>query len=861
MKPTAAGATDRARELHAAAVLDSDHGRPAVAVRRLRSGLALLSKAEPATGPVADAQAAEEVRARLLMSLAWAESERGRVELGLHLLDQAEAVVAEHQRAVLHAQRALLLKRQGRNDIALGWYDSAVTLLREDEHPLDLVKVLNNRSIALLEAGRVRAARADLQRCAEVARRQGFELHVAMSRVNLGCIDVVAGDLTSALRRFAQSRADYERIAPGRLPILAVEHARGLMAAGLFTDADRELATAVALAARQNLSHTHADALHARAEAALLAGRFDDAVAWARQARSRFVGRANERRAAVLSLLQLRAEAEAARTAGGDGAGGDDAASVLRSVADRARRLAPRLGLLGLPEDQRVAGLIAARALIAAGRTAAARQLLVRHGTSGRSDRFDTRLIRKHVLAELAFAEDRPGDAFRQLQSGLESVHRYRAQFGSFDLQTSTSAHGRELARTGLAHATRNGTPASVYRWSERSRAQALLLSPVRPPDDQALATALEELRQTQYTLRSHELAGRETGNLRSRVHALRQLIREHHWSAPALSPATSPVIAPLGQVRAELGGAALVSYLQDGDLLRALVVVADFARLVTLGPYSEVAELTRRLRADLDAQAGRVLPARLATAVDTATRLDGSRLGALLLDPLLPHVGDRPLIVVPTGVLATVAWSALPSGAGRPITVAPSATSWIRARQRSALESKVVLVAGPGNDRGAAEVQAIAGLYREAVVLTGSSATPAATLAACEKASLIHLAAHGHHQLENPLFSSLDLTGGPLFGYDIHDLNPAATVVLSACDLGLADVRPGDEPLGMSTAFLAAGASTVIASVARVADRTAMDIMVRCHRQLLDGKPPAAALAAASPAGGHSPFTCLGAG
>jgi hypothetical protein len=40
--------------------------------------------------------------------------------------------------------------------------------------------------------------------------------------------------------------------------------------------------------------------------------------------------------------------------------------------------------------------------------------------------------------------------------------------------------------------------------------------------------------------------------------------------------------------------------------------------------------------------------------------------------------------------------------------------------------------------------------------------------------------------------------------------------VVLSSCDLGLADVRPGDETFGMVTALLTAGAGTVVASVAR---------------------------------------------
>jgi CHAT domain-containing protein len=284
-------------------------------------------------------------------------------------------------------------------------------------------------------------------------------------------------------------------------------------------------------------------------------------------------------------------------------------------------------------------------------------------------------------------------------------------------------------------------------------------------------------------------------------------------------------------------------------------------------------------LRADLDAQAGRALLSRLAESLKTATRNDTGRLGAVALDPLLPWIEDRPLIVVPTGALVTVPWSALAACAGRPITVAPSATTWHSSRQRlrSSGGSGVLLVAGPGNERGEAEVREIADLYSAATalpghaatvlavdaptVLTGDAATPAATLAGLGTASVVHLAAHGHHQAENALFSRLDLAGGSLFGYDLQGIDPPRTVVLSSCDLGLSDVRPGDETLGLSTALLAAGASTVIASVARIADHTAMEIMVRYHENALAGQAPAAALAAAvSSPDLAAGFICLGA-
>ena len=83
--------------------------------------------------------------------------------------------------------------------------------------------------------------------------------------------------------------------------------------------------------------------------------------------------------------------------------------------------------------------------------------------------------------------------------------------------------------------------------------------------------------------------------------------------------------------------------------------------------------------------------------------------------------------------------------------------------------------------------------------------------------------------------------------------------VVLSCCDLGLTDTRPGDETLGMVTALLSTGSATVIANVARVADDTAAGTMISYHRAIAAGRRPAAALAQAVQ--DTTGFVCFGAG
>jgi CHAT domain-containing protein len=317
--------------------------------------------------------------------------------------------------------------------------------------------------------------------------------------------------------------------------------------------------------------------------------------------------------------------------------------------------------------------------------------------------------------------------------------------------------------------------------------------------------------------------------------------------------------------VRAALDGQAMVVYLRSGSGLAALVLTAAAGRLVPLGPVAKAERAVLALRADLDAQAGRELPARLAAAVATATRRDAAALAGTVLGPVLPLLADRDLVVVPTGLLATVPWAVLPCCDSRPVTVAPSASTWLAARTRIAADpltqgGRVVLAAGPGNRHAPAEIAAIAALHPGAQVLTGMNATPVSVLAGMDRAALAHIAAHGEHQPDNALFSALELYNGQLIGHEVGQIAAPATVVLSSCDLGLADVRAGDETLGMTTALLAAGAGTVISSVTRVGDDASMDAMTALHRALARGMPAAGALASAL-AGQGTGFVCFGAG
>ena len=95
-------------------------------------------------------------------------------------------------------------------------------------------------------------------------------------------------------------------------------------------------------------------------------------------------------------------------------------------------------------------------------------------------------------------------------------------------------------------------------------------------------------------------------------------------------------------------------------------------------------------------------------------------------------------------------------------------------------------LVAGPNVERAEEEVARSAAAWPRATVLTGAVPSPIRVAALANKVDVLHLAGHGRHPGDNPLFSAVDLADGPWFGYDIDQLeHTPGTIVLSSCELG----------------------------------------------------------------------------
>ncbi|WP_086669071.1 CHAT domain-containing protein [Lentzea kentuckyensis] len=825
---------ERARRLREEGSLLTNSGRPGAGARKLRAALRLLNWS-PEVSP--DALTHRVVTSHVLISLGLAEAELGDTARGLATLDAADHVVTEHDRPILWQQRALVLHRAGRVTEALRQLDAAVPRLIRDGEPFPLTSALLTRVSIGLGVGRTGRAREDLRVCGEIAAREGFALTEAKVAHALGYCAVLDGDIPAALRSFEEAASGYGQHGPGYLPVLAMDKARALLSAGLAGEAGRELDSAFAMFTTDRFSVDYAWAELTRAQAALATGQPGTARDWAMRAGRRFRRHGDHAWAAIADLTAMRS-----RLAAGGPA---------TQIAARCGQLAVRLRALGLKHDAELADLLAARALLEAGRPVAA--------VAGRGGPVEVRLLRRLVRA----GQLEPGPALRELRSGLDLLQAQRSRWGSTELRAALATTGAELAVRGLDVALASGSPRLVFSWTERCRAQSFRLTPVQPPADPVAREALAELRQLSHNLREVQVRGGRDPATRARCADLERLIRQRTWQWEGGGAARRVVSATEVQAQLAETDQVMVSFFDRAGHLFALVVDRSRMRLVPLGGTGVVVETVVRLLNDLDVLCGRRLPARLEAAVAASIDDNVRSLSAAVVAPLSDLLGGRDVVVVPTKHISALPWGLLPEFRGRPVTVALSASTWSFGRQAArAPRQGALLASGPRLHHAEKEIIGIGAIHPAARCLTRDTATVEAVLEALDGVDVAHLVAHGHHEPDNVLFSCLDLADGPLMAYDLARLKVAPRhVVLSACDVGQATVRAGDEALGFTAALLHSGTSSVIASVARVPDDLVVDVMSAYHRALTAGAAPARALADASPAASRIPLVCFGAG
>ncbi len=784
-------------------------------------------------------------RRRLALDLAG----RGAISDATLELDRAGAALDAHEQARSEVFRVAVLWYGGTTTVPLEPTDRAAATLRRLGDRFWEAQLLRNRGGLLAERGDITAAERDLVR----ARQLFIDLDTPAAASAIECelarVALIRGDLPECLARLdAVERHD---VPPPTAAELALIRAQAAATGRLRAESLAALEQAQTLWARASRDD-HVGRLEA-IRLTLLAGDARAAHELALRTKRSFAAQHREVSAARATGLALVA--------------GIAAGVTRRADLRTAQRGAATLAAAGWRGDAERIGLTIARAAIElgslalAGRELTACTMLRRRGPI--ADRIETR----HVEALLLQAQGDHAGAQRAARQGLVMLERYRETLGASDLRAAASEIGVELAQLGLTIALAGADTVAALRWAERLRGSAMRLPPVIPPNDPELREHEIDLRRINTAIQRERRAGRASRTLRTRQAALEESIRRR--ARHAVGSGGGTIGEPSRrELATALRGAGLVELIELDGTLTALTLVGSRLTRHELGPLGPVKEQLEWLRFALTRLAGRQQTRQQLDATMAGARASAQALDRQLVEPLTDAIGDRDMVLVPTGALHGIPWSALPSMRGRPLVIAPSAATWLSLQRRSRRRRvKVVSVAGPRLRHARAEAAAVGALYGSATILDRQEATAAAVTRALSGATVAHLACHGHFRSDSPLFSSLQLADGPLNVYELQRLSRAPElIVLSACDLAVSDARPGDELLGFAAALIGMGSRTVIASVVPVPDAATKRLMAAFHRQLVTGRSPAVALAEAQATLGPARsalagFVCLGAG
>lgn len=259
------------------------------------------------------------------------------------------------------------------------------------------------------------------------------------------------------------------------------------------------------------------------------------------------------------------------------------------------------------------------------------------------------------------------------------------------------------------------------------------------------------------------------------------------------------------------------------------------------------------------------------------------------LYTTLIAPGGDRLekakyLVIVPDGCLFEIpfevllekdidegaGWSGMPFLArSKSLLYAPSASVFAGLREKKRMKKYDIDIVAAGDPdysylgedgerslrplpNTRAEVEGIGSLFKgdRRIILTGAAASEAAIKKNITEnpSRMIHIAAHGLIDPVTPAASSIALSASPGDGEDgfLHTLEIIALpvesrlVVLSACETATGRVSRGEGVVGLSRAFLGAGAAAVVSSLWAVPDESTAELMRSFYGYMAGRKKPA---------------------
>ncbi|MCI3278101.1 CHAT domain-containing protein [Streptomyces cylindrosporus] len=793
-----------------------DWGDIKLALHHLRRARDLAARAQ-------DADREGDVLATLGVALVHS----GRTRQGLEALERGVVVSSGHTRARVLYRRAYASWVLGRHRESLEDVRRAIPVLRQAEDVIWTARALTLRATVHLALGAVDRADADFAAAEAMWDTTGQEHEKADIVESRGLAAFQQGDVPVALRLLDEAEEQYAKLGTPSF-MLYIRRCEVLMAAGLAAEALAEADSAIGvLDGIGGQSTRKAELLLVAARAARLANDPHTAIARAALAVRLFAGQRRPWWETHARLVLIEA-----RLAAGRGSG--------RLVADAAA-VAERLASFGAPAAPE-ASLLAGRIALGLGWTADAERHLA---VAARSRRSGPPLARMTGWAAQALRARAAGSGRGVLEAcrrGLDVLDDHRMTLGASELRARATARGAELAALAQQASLDSGGPRRLLVWSERWRATVLSAPPTRPPADAALLGTLTAFREIAARAAEARSDGRPIPALEREQRRLEREIRSRTLHIRGGASGAEDRF-DVGRLLASLGEVRLVELAVLDGRVQVLLCGGGRVRRFEAGLLADAEIEADHVQAGLRRLAHPGAEARL-----PLVEAMGRRLEELLLGPAAAHLGSGPVVVVPPGRLHRVPWALLPSLRDRVLSVSPSASSWLRARETEPPPgNRHVLVRGPGLATGGAEVPELAGLYGGPAVptlLEHEDARVPRVLEEIDGATLAHIAAHGTFRADSPLFSSLRMADGPLIVHDFERLDRSPyRIILSSCDTARLASVGADELLGLVTALLPLGTAGVVASSAPVNDHAVVPLMLALHKGLSAGLSLAEAL------------------
>ncbi|MEM8924226.1 MAG: CHAT domain-containing protein [Actinomycetota bacterium] len=776
---------DTARLLLALGIAQRNLGRATESVATLRRASGLVDSSDG------------ETHARVLISLGGSLGFTGEFDEALQVLDEVIETSDGLPAARAEHQRATLLQRAGDPEGARAGYRRALAVLRRhDDHTFE-GHVHTNLSILLTYEGRVGEALDELDdamRCYRSAEQHKWEaITIHNQGWTYGCI----GELPTALRLFDKAEERFAALAIPEAPRRAIR-AEALLRAGLVGQARAELTVALDELAELGLETDRAETLVLASRAARLAGDDPAAVALAAEAAQALGGQDRQGWASLADL--------AAVEAGGRRFTADEALGLMQALTEAGQTAA---GFQALIASAGVA--IDDGDLETAGRLLSRLPAIERTPTERLSE-----ALQRSRLAALRGDREQALAVCEEAYTELDTLlHR----LASIDLIAGAAAQLSRLIQlaktTVLGTSPTNGDVEHYLVWCDRRRRVGARRWPINL--DEEARSAIDRFRGLDAALQD------DPGNdeLRAALGDAQRRLEARDWShaAPRSSATTTTSESPSPTIA------------EDG-LVIDVSICGDRLVRVVLGPEGPVEVGVERYDAALVTALDRLGRLAVTAPPEGRPRLQ-SRLDELAGEGQRLLVGedegvhraiadsDSPIRLLVDGELA-----GLPIGRTPPLSdvahvIVPwrtSAPAPPTSAATTASGAQPVLIVGPDLSSTAMEVHHLQrfGPWR----VMEPECSMAEIVEAISGAPIVHIAAHGGVEVENPMFSWLQLGAGKLYLHDLtRVMSPPTGVVLSACLAARSQDHDGAGSLSFAEAFLGLGCRWLVGAVSSIPD------------------------------------------